>query len=62
MHAMIGIFKMDVAKYVPGSCNSNWKRWDMGEEAAESTRDLGYGTEIIDGVEYPLLPDHVVGW
>lgn len=50
---------MDAAKYVPGDCQSNWKRWDMGDEGGES----GNGnTEIIDGVEYPMLPAGLVPW
>jgi hypothetical protein len=75
---------MDAAKYVPGSCNTNWKRWDMGEGAAAADGaasgaieergdpammpgagpnvDLGYGTEIIDGKEYPLLPPGLRPW
>jgi len=46
---------MDVARFVPGDCNANWKR-DTTEE------DLGYGTEIIGGVEYPMLPPNLVPW
>ncbi|KAK1765785.1 hypothetical protein QBC33DRAFT_543959 [Phialemonium atrogriseum] len=60
--------RMDVAQYVPGNCGSNWKRWDMGDEGAEtgaeaaSSEDLGHGTEIIDGEEYPLLPENLTPW
>jgi hypothetical protein len=71
---------MDAAKYVPGSCGSNWKRWDAGEAAAgggvEGTEmmpgagaevgigsaDIGYGSEIIDGKEYPILPPGFRPW
>ncbi|KAJ9144033.1 hypothetical protein NKR19_g6572 [Coniochaeta hoffmannii] len=73
---------MDAAKYVPGSCGSHWKRWDMGEGAAAGgieergemmmpgagaevsigSADLGYGTETIDGKEYPLLPPGFRPW
>ncbi|TPX11178.1 uncharacterized protein E0L32_000996 [Thyridium curvatum] len=56
---------MDVAKYVPGSCGTNWKRDLGGVEAADdwqSTVDVGYGTEIIDGQEYPMLPPNLVPW
>ncbi|PQE16704.1 hypothetical protein CJF30_00003417 [Rutstroemia sp. NJR-2017a BBW] len=51
------MLKMDAAKYVPGDCHSNWKRWDMGEEGMG-----GMQTEVIDGVEYPMLPDELVPW
>lgn len=60
--------RMDVAQYVPGNCGSNWKRWDMGDEGAETgaeaagSEDLGHGTEIIDGEEYPLLPENLTPW
>jgi hypothetical protein len=57
---------MDVAQYVPGRCNSNWKRngaiggySDFGSVGLDN---LGYGTEVIDGVEYPVLPPNVVPW
>ncbi|KAI0104123.1 hypothetical protein GGR51DRAFT_549591 [Nemania sp. FL0031] len=56
---------MDVAKYVPGDCMSSWKR-DGGGEGMDSgsvgVEDLGYGTEIIDGVVYPILPPNLVPW
>ncbi|KAI1333694.1 hypothetical protein F5Y15DRAFT_421586 [Xylariaceae sp. FL0016] len=57
---------MDAAKYVPGNCNQYWKK--DGTEAVGTSRasaggfdDAGYGTEVIDGVEYPALPP-VVPW
>ncbi|KAF7864162.1 uncharacterized protein EAF02_010130 [Botrytis sinoallii] len=53
------IFKMDAAKYVPGDCNSNWKRWDMGQEGVDQVDE---NVEIIDGVEYPMLPAGLVPW
>lgn len=55
---------MDAAKYVPGECNARWKRWDVGQEGAEAANpeDLGFGTEIIDGKEYPLLPAGLRPW
>lgn len=70
---------MDAAKYVPGSCATNWKRWDEGEAAAGlvtgdemmpgagaevdiGSADLGYGSETIDGKEYPLLPPGFRPW
>lgn len=48
------IVDMDAAMYVPGSCNENWKRNSDGLDAPQ--------TEIIDGVEYPLLPAGLMGW
>jgi hypothetical protein len=60
---------MDVAKYVPGGCNANWKRSEPGIEAdsslverAADINDIGFGTEVIDGVEYPMLPANLVPW
>ncbi|KAI1369170.1 hypothetical protein F5Y08DRAFT_335007 [Xylaria arbuscula] len=57
---------MDAAKYVPGDCNANWKRWNNGdfnnEGGAISIDDLGYGNEMIDGVLYPMLPPNLVPW
>ncbi|OIW34067.1 hypothetical protein CONLIGDRAFT_652437 [Coniochaeta ligniaria NRRL 30616] len=56
---------MDAAKYVPGTCGSNWKRWEAGEEKAGvdiGSADIGYGSEIIDGKEYPLLPPGFRPW
>ncbi|KAK8076454.1 hypothetical protein PG994_003726 [Apiospora phragmitis] len=51
---------MDAAKYVPGNCKANWKRDELGAMIEPSGsvgyNDVGYGTEIIDGVEYPMLP------
>lgn len=61
--------QMDAARFVPGQCGSNWKRWDMGETGAEvevqaavEARDIGYGTEVIDGEVYPLLPPGLIAW
>ncbi|KAJ8068787.1 hypothetical protein OCU04_002483 [Sclerotinia nivalis] len=51
--------KMDAAKYVPGDCQSNWKRWDMGQESIDRVDE---NVEIIDGVEYPMLPAGLVPW
>ncbi|KAJ0116450.1 hypothetical protein J7T55_007430 [Diaporthe amygdali] len=56
---------MDAAKYVPGSCGAYWKRDVLGNDysmdpTGSLEADLGYGTEIIDGEEYPLLPDGLV--
>lgn len=53
---------MDASSYVPGSCGAYWKRDVLGDEYSLDDGkgmldvDLGYGTEMIDGVEYPLLP------
>ncbi|PSR94627.1 hypothetical protein BD289DRAFT_427123 [Coniella lustricola] len=53
---------MDAAKYLPGSCGAYWKRDALGDgysmiDTGTLDVDLGMGTEMIDGVEYPLLPD-----
>ncbi|ETS83460.1 hypothetical protein PFICI_05336 [Pestalotiopsis fici W106-1] len=63
---------MDAAKFVPGSCHTNWKRdmtsWENAEfeeGAVPSTQDAdetGYDTEVIDGIEYPMLPSGLVPW
>ncbi|KAK8092082.1 hypothetical protein PG997_002443 [Apiospora hydei] len=53
---------MDAAKYVPGNCKANWKRDSLELGGTEDIsgyvgiNDVGYGTELIDGVEYPMLP------
>lgn len=52
---------MDVARYVPGNCGNQWHRRDLGADVASSV-DLGWGTEIIDGEEYPLLPEGLTPW
>lgn len=52
---------MDAAKYVPGGCNANWKR-DMSVSLGDDADHFGYGTEIIDGVEYPVLPPTLQAW
>ncbi|RDW65056.1 hypothetical protein BP6252_10707 [Coleophoma cylindrospora] len=44
---------MDAAAYVPGSCGEAWKRSD---------EELTPRTEIIDGVEYPMLPEGFGAW
>ena len=56
------MLKMDAAKYVPGDCHSSWKR---GEEGWDGLADAGGQeemTEIIDGVEYPMLPAGIMPW
>ena len=45
--------QMDAAKYVRPGCEGNWKRGLDGGEEEE--------TEVIDGVEYPVLRG-LVGW
>jgi hypothetical protein len=50
---------MDAAKFVPGDCHNNWKRWDQGIDGRD---DFAHETEVIDGVEYPMLPDGLVPW
>ncbi|KAK1751687.1 hypothetical protein QBC47DRAFT_463788 [Echria macrotheca] len=42
---------MDAAQYVPGDCGAVWKRDSTWEE-----------TEVIDGVEYPVLPPGLAPW
>ncbi|KAJ2905199.1 hypothetical protein MKZ38_006105 [Zalerion maritima] len=62
---------MDAAKYVPGICGANWKRdqmfsydiRDIGppiEFGADPEKNYGWGSEIIDGEEFPLLPPNIV--
>ncbi|KAI1180298.1 hypothetical protein F4777DRAFT_309301 [Nemania sp. FL0916] len=54
---------MDVAKYVPGDCIANWKRHGEGvDRGSIGIDDFGYGTEIIDGAVYPMLPPGLVPW
>ncbi|KAK3375146.1 hypothetical protein B0H63DRAFT_268506 [Podospora didyma] len=64
---------MDAAKFVPGDCGANWKRELLEDNVLAAglgtvdgtDADIVYGpngdTEIIDGVEYPLLP-RLVAW
>ncbi|RYP11663.1 hypothetical protein DL765_007653 [Monosporascus sp. GIB2] len=54
--------KMDAAKYIPGNCNPNWKRDGEQGPGYAGAGDLGYGTEVIDGVEYPILSPNLVPW
>lgn len=51
------MLKMDAAKFVPGDCNSNWKRDEGGWDGLG-----GEETEVIDGVEYPVLPAGLMAW
>ncbi|KAF7518832.1 hypothetical protein G7054_g13325 [Neopestalotiopsis clavispora] len=55
---------MDAARYVPGNCHTNWKR-DLTDYALPGSHDAdeaGHDTELIDGVEYPMLPGNLVPW
>ncbi|KAG9228189.1 hypothetical protein BJ875DRAFT_500933 [Amylocarpus encephaloides] len=57
------MLKMDAAKYIPGDCHMNWKRGGKGGwDGMYDENDLGYGTEMIDGVEYPMLPPGLSAW
>ncbi|KAI1116168.1 hypothetical protein F5Y14DRAFT_449348 [Nemania sp. NC0429] len=53
---------MDVAQYVPGDCMAEWKRDSQGTSNSFVGVDPGYGTEIIDGAAYPMLPPNLVPW
>lgn len=54
------MLKMDAAKYVPGDCHNVWKRSEQGWDGIYPD---GVGeTEIIDGVEYPMLPPGLMPW
>ncbi|OAA53824.1 hypothetical protein SPI_09269 [Niveomyces insectorum RCEF 264] len=53
---------MDAAKFVPGECNAAWKRTAAIPGAPPGPVDVGYGTEIIDGVQYPVLPPNLQPW
>ncbi|KAH8891527.1 hypothetical protein GQ53DRAFT_746596 [Thozetella sp. PMI_491] len=53
------MLQMDAAKFVPGICNANWKRSD-GSLIPTSFPDNAPNYEIIDGVEYPLIPASIV--
>ncbi len=53
------ILKMDAAQYVPGNCNSNWKRMEDGWDSIYD--DIGE-TEMIDGEQYPMLPQSLMPW
>jgi hypothetical protein len=57
------ILPMDAAQYVPGNCEAAVKR-DLGFEGYENPDDGSEkgGTELIDGVEYPILPAGLVAW
>ncbi|TLD15601.1 uncharacterized protein PgNI_01183, partial [Pyricularia grisea] len=52
---------MDAAKFVPGNCGGSWT-YGKRDLEGRSDADLGYGTEIIDGKEYPILPESLRPW
>jgi hypothetical protein len=55
--------KMDAEKYMPGDCNNNWKRIEPGwEDIYDGIRPESEMTEMIDGVEYPMLPAGLRPW
>ncbi|CRK24988.1 hypothetical protein BN1708_014091 [Verticillium longisporum] len=54
---------MDAAEYVPGECNAVWRRDGAEVEAgAELEARYPFGSEIIEGEEYPLLPPGLSAW
>jgi len=57
------MLSMDAAEYVPGECNGHWKRDGQdGGSGMVQMNDFGYGTEWIDGKEYPMLPPGFAAW
>ncbi|EFX00402.1 hypothetical protein CMQ_7404 [Grosmannia clavigera kw1407] len=52
---------MDAAKFVPGECGAVWKR-TVNIPGAHGVVDVGYGTEIIDDIQYPVLPPGLYPW
>ncbi|CAK7262508.1 hypothetical protein SEPCBS57363_000097 [Sporothrix epigloea] len=53
---------MDAAKFVPGTCGASWKRQVDIPGMSQGIVDVGYGSEIIDGVQYPVLPPGLTPW
>lgn len=53
---------MDAAKYVPGTCGAAWKRSVDIPGMSHGIVDIGYGSEIIDDVQYPVLPPGLQPW
>ena len=47
---------MDAAKFVPGKCADSWKRDLTGEAGDVMAEEYPFGSETIDGEEYPMLP------
>lgn len=64
------IFEMDAAEYVPGSCNTNWKRGiDDGDVAGASYDEMeergvrrSWDPDNVDEFGYPYLPAGLMGW
>ncbi|ERT01532.1 uncharacterized protein SPSK_07560 [Sporothrix schenckii 1099-18] len=53
---------MDAAKFVPGTCGASWKRSVDIPGMSPGIVDVGYGSEIINDVQYPVLPPTLVPW
>jgi len=57
-------FEMDAAQYVPGTCNSNWKR--SGESIIDGVEYGGmekrWDPNAVDENGYPYLPGNLVPW
>ncbi|CAK7205552.1 hypothetical protein SEUCBS139899_008329 [Sporothrix eucalyptigena] len=53
---------MDAAKFVPGTCGASWKRQVDIPGMSQGIVDVGYGSEIINGIQYPVLPPGLVPW
>ena len=64
------IFEMDAEEYVPGECNTNWKRdggvgMMGGMEGKNEVRDglqKRWDPENVDEEGYPYLPENLVPW
>ncbi|CAK7230134.1 hypothetical protein SCUCBS95973_007469 [Sporothrix curviconia] len=53
---------MDAAKFVPGTCGASWKRQVDIPGMSQGIVDVGYGSEIINDVQYPVLPPGLTPW
>jgi hypothetical protein len=57
------MLKMDAAKFVPGDCHASWKRgqevWDGMDGSNIGREEM---VEMIDMVEYPMLPQGLLPW
>ena len=58
------IFHMDAAEYVPGECNSNWKRdEDYMMRGPNDGMDMLWERDLdLDENGYPYLPAGLVPW
>jgi hypothetical protein len=56
------MLKMDAAKYVPGDCQNTWKRTEQGWDGLYDVDGEQEMTEILDGVEYSMLPAGLMPW